>query len=114
MTKEKQINKILQLEKYDSKAFWKGLKARIPPRDNSVENIERNKWVSHFDKLLNVSSARGSDDQFLEYVKTSLPTLEDSTHVNDILNQSITDKEIVSTIKGLKNGKAVFFGYHWK
>ena len=108
MTKEKQIDKLNQLEKCDSKAFWKGLKDIISPKDNSVENINRNEWVSHFDKVLNVSSARERDTQFLEYVKSSLATLESCNQVNTSLNQCITDKEIESTIKELKNGKAVF------
>ena len=108
ITKEKKIDMLNKLEKYDSKAFWKGLKAIISPKDNSVENIDKNEWVSHFEKVLNVSAPRESDTQFLEYVKSSLNTLENCTQMNTILNQCITDKEITSTIKELKNGKAFF------
>ena len=91
-----------------SKAFWKGLKAIISPKDNSIENIHKDEWINHFDKVLNEPVARGHDKQFLEYVKTSLPTLENITPADNTLNQPITDSEITSTIRGLKNGKAVF------
>ena len=58
--------------------------------------------------MLNEPAARGRDTQFLEYIKGSLPTLENCTITNGTLNQRITDNEISSTIKNLKNGKSVF------
>ena len=106
--KENKINKLLELEHSDTKSFWKGLKSIISPRDDSVENIDKNEWTQHFDNVLNVPAARGSDNQFLEYVKSSLPTLEENSIVNDMLNHSISHEEICSTIKELKSGKAVF------
>ena len=106
--KEKKINKLLELEHSDTKSFWKGLKSIITPRDDSVENIDKDEWIQHFDKVLNVPAARGSDTQFLEYVKSSLPTLEENIIVNDMLNDSISHEEILSTIKELKSGKSTF------
>ena len=108
ISKETKINKLLALEHADTKSFWKGLKSIISPRDDSVENIDKNEWVPHFSNVLNVTAARGSDTQFLEYVKSSLPTLENNILVNDMLNTMITHEEISATIKELKSGKAVF------
>ena len=102
MAKVKQIDKLSNLEKIDSKAFWKGLKAIISPKDDSIENINKDEWVTHFDKVLNEPAARGRDNQFLEYVKTSLPTLENQAIINARLNEPISDSEIASTIKDPK------------
>ena len=108
ISKEKKINKLLSLEQSDTKSFWKGLKAIISPRDDSVENIDKNAWLPHFQNVLNVPAARGSDIQFLDYVKSSLPTLENNIVVNEMLNRNITTDEILATIKELKSGKSVF------
>ena len=96
------------MEKSDTKAFWKGLKAIISPKDDSIDSIDKSEWANHFNNVLNVPAARGSDTQFLEYVKSSLPTLEASTILNGTLNHDITANEISSAIKELKSGKAVF------
>ena len=64
--------------------------------------------LSHFQNVLNVPAARGSDIQFLDYVKSSLPTLENNIVVNEMLNRNITTDEILATIKELKSGKSVF------
>ena len=108
MAKVKQIDKLSQLEKYDSKAFWKGLKDIISPKDNSLQSIDKSEWVEHFEKVLNEPAARLSDTQFVEYVKSSIAVLENTTAVNNSLNKSISDNEIAATIKDLKIGKAVF------
>ena len=108
VVKEKKINDLLDLEKLDVKAFWKGLKAIISPKDSSVDSIDKNQWMNHFDNVLNVPAARGTDVQFLEYVKSSLPTLENNTVVNDLLNTDISHEEVTSTVKDLKIGKSVY------
>ena len=108
IAKIKQIDKLSQLEKYNSKEFWKGLKSIISPKDDSVINIDKDDWISHFNNVLNEPAARGRDDQFLDYIKSSLPTLENCSIANESLNKRITQMEISSTIKELKNGKAIF------
>ena len=107
-SKFKKIDKLNQLEKYDSKAFWKELKGIISPKDDSLQSIDKNEWTKHFDKVLNEPAARLSDSQFLEYIKTSLPLLENTTRIDNTLNENISDEEISDTIKDLKMGKAVF------
>ena len=108
LSKEKKINDLLNLEKLDVKAFWKGLKSIISPKDDSIDNIDKGQWVNHFSNVLNVPAARGNDTQFLEYVKSSLPHLENNIAVNNLLNYNITHEEILSSIKELKMGKSVF------
>ena len=51
IAKVKQIDKLSQLEKFDSKAFWKGLKKIISPKDESLQNIDKSEWVEHFGKI---------------------------------------------------------------
>ena len=96
------------MEKLDNKSFWKGLKAIISPKNDAIEKIDKDEWVSHFKTVLNMPAASGNDTQFLEYVKSSLPTLENNANVNDLLNFNITHSEISSTVKDLKMGKSVF------
>ena len=108
ISKEKEIGKLLDLEKRDTKSFWKGLKAIISPKDDSIKNIDKDEWINHFNEVLNVPAARGSDTQFLDYVKSSLPILENNTIRNQTLNLSISAIEISSAIKELKSGKAVY------
>ena len=73
-----------------------------------MNSIDKNDWINHFDKVLNEPNARARDNQFLEYVKTSLPKLENITVINETLNRDISESEVVATIKSLKTGKAVF------
>ena len=108
ISKVKQIEKLSKLEKFDAKSFWKGLMEIISPKESNIENIEKKEWLNHFDKVFNEPAARGTDNQFLEYVKTSLPILENNTIYNEYINGNITESEIINTIKDLKPGKAIF------
>ena len=95
LEKEQRIGKIAELELSDPKSFWKELKALITPKDNAVDLIDKEEWSAHFTNLLNVPPASGTDKQFLNYIKASLPTIERESLLtpNDFLNKRIVHKQ---------------------
>ena len=74
-----------------------------------TEYIDRDDWFNHFNNLLNAPSALYQDKQFLEYVKTSLPSLELFSDTVESLNGPITNSEISECVKDLKKGKSSSF-----
>ena len=108
LAKDKKINKIKGLENSDPKSFWKDLKSLINPNSDMTEYIEKNEWFNHFNELLNAPKALNQDEQFLEYVKTSLPRLELYAENVESLNTPITKSEMEKSIKDLKLNKSTF------
>ena len=105
LAKETKINKILELEKLDTKSFWRGIKSLISKRDDSVENIDKQDWSNHFSTVLNAPAAEGRDKAFLEYVTHSLPHLEHASALgNESLDYEISNEEIGVAVKDLKMG----------
>merc|ERR1712168_1107831 len=98
----------IDLEKVDVKDFWKGIKSIISPKDDSNNHVDKSEWVNHFSSVLNAPAARGNDRQFLDYIETSLPILENHTIINESLNRDISCDEIRLAIKDLKNGKSIY------
>ena len=107
-SKLKSIYDINDLEKKDSKTFWKELKRIISPTEDHTEYINPGEWVHHFQNVLQLRPLQTSDDQFLKYVQTSLPLIERISEHSDKLNADITDQELFSGVKGLKSGKSVY------
>ena len=110
LEKEQKINKVAGLELSDPKSFWKELKALISPKDNAVDLIDKEEWSSHFINLLNVPAAEGTDQQFLNYVKTSLPIIEREamSSPNDFLNKRIEKPDLEKSVKDLKMNKSSY------
>ena len=110
LEKEQRIGKIAGLELSDPKSFWKELKALITPKDNAVDLIDKEEWSAHFTNLLNVPPASGTDKQFLNYIKASLPTIERESLLtpNDFLNKRIDRSELNNSVKDLKSNKSSY------
>ena len=108
LIKENDINKICGLENSDPKSFWKDLKSLINPNNDMTEYIDRNEWYNHFNELLNAPRALNQDEQFLEYVKSSLPRLELYSDNAESLNSPITKSEMKTSMKDLKLNKSTF------
>ena len=108
LIKEKRINKINGLGNSDPKSFWKDLKSLINPNSDMTECIDKNDWFNHFNELLNAPKALNQDEQFLEYVKSSLPRLEIYAEDVESLNIPITKCEIKNSVKDLKMNKSTF------
>ena len=109
IAKETKINKILELEQSDTKSFWRGIKSLISTRDDSVENIDKNDWSSHFHNVLNIPAAQGTDKAFMDYVTHSLPHLEKASALgNESMDYEISTEEINVAVKDLKMNKSVF------
>ena len=110
LEKEHKISKIAGLELSDPKSFWKELKALISPKDNAVDLIDKEEWSSHFTNLLNVPQASDTDQQFLDYIKTSLPTIERESLScpNNFLNRNIDKSDLEKSVKDLKMNKSSY------
>ena len=107
--KENRINKVAGLESADPATFWKELKSLLNPNNDVSEFIGKNDWFNHFNELLNSPSALNQDQQFLEYIKSSLPRLELYAEDAETLNVPITTNEIFESVKDLKMGKSTYF-----
>ena len=73
-----------------------------------TEYIDKNEWFNHFNELLNAPRALNQDEQFLEYVKSSLPRLEIYSDDVESLNSPITKSEMKISMKDLKLNKSTF------
>ena len=102
--KEDKLLKLAEMEKSDPKLFWKSIKKIINPK-TPEQNIGSNHWVTYFKSLLNVNN-NSTSNQFLTYVTTSLPTIENCSNGPGPLDDIISDTELEKAIKGLKNGKS--------
>ena len=107
--KEKRINRIAGLETSDPAEFWREIRSLLGSGADMTEYIDRDDWFNHFNNLLNAPSALYQDKQFLEYVKTSLPSLELVSDNVESLNGPITNSEISECVKDLKKGKSSSF-----
>ncbi len=103
--KERKLNKLASIEKSDPKTFWKSIKDIISTKRGSTSSINSGEWVAYFDKLLNGKCAN-YDEDFENYVKCSLPTIENASDQNGPLDFPIEAAEIRESIKKLKKGKA--------
>ena len=64
--------------------------------------------MSHFQNVFQTQPPEVCDSQFLSYVKSSLPHLEQISQQSEILNSDITDAEVEKEIKTLKSGKSFY------
>ena len=93
------------MEKDPQKA-WKlidELKRESVPTDN-VEKINHQKWFDHFNDLLN-SETNNIDQTRQDYVKAELNNYE-SRYQSGKLDYEISEKEILTAAKKLKNNKS--------
>ncbi len=72
--------------------------------------IDKDEWSSHFMNLLNVPAAEGTDQQFLNYVKTSLPIIERESlsSPNNFLNKKVESTDLYKSVKDLKMNKSSY------
>ena len=98
------------LEHKDPKAFWKSVKKMLAPSENCipVNSIAHSKWLEHFTGVLNTDASGNINPQFLEYITSALPRLEDESSIDVELNSEITREELLKTIKNVKSGKAAY------
>ena len=103
---EDKLNKLAELEKKDPKCFWKEIRNLTGTSKKQESPINIESWEKHFANLLN-EQYNDTDEQFHDYVKESLPHLENISSPNSPLDNPVTEEEIKKAIKHLKNGKAV-------
>ena len=116
--KLKSFKKLLQIKKYnfhqdklhelqinsESSRFWKILKSfHEEIQEVSIPPISEQNWIDHFTKL-HEKSQLTSEQSIIEQNLINLE--QKSSGINDILNSPITDDEIRSCVKFLKNNKA--------
>ena len=97
----------------------------LAPSENCINSIAHSKWLVHFTDVLNTDASGNINPQFLEYITSALPRLEDVTlrelsddfklpvYINLIKNPSIRllftrlriDINVLSTSRGSKNEK---------
>ena len=107
--KEQRINRLVGLEKVDTKTFWKELKSLLSPKDDALEMINKDDWSRHFHDLLNVPPSQNSDGQFLDYIKSSIPHLENAAQNDDVaLNKDVCRDELWQCVKDLKLNKSMY------
>ncbi len=101
--KRDKLEKIAHLENKDPKAFWTGIKKIISPTNDSSNNITPNRWIEHFSNLLNIKQ---NDSSFLDYINSSLPTIEKEMLGRGPLDDDFSIQEVQGCLKSAKNGKA--------
>ena len=101
---EKKVNALAKLEKKNPKQFWKGVKDLVK-RKESNNNLSPMDWSNHFSNLLNTHT-QNNDKQFLEYVRTALPNIENVSPAIGPLDGDISVNEVDKCIKKLKRGKS--------
>ena len=79
-------------------------------KDNkqSTSYITSKHWNDYFCKLLNVKTNK-IDNQYLDYVSTSLEHIENAAEESGPLDEMITPADIKRVVKTLKNNKSVGF-----
>lgn len=116
--KLKSFKKLLKIKKYNyhrdklqelqsnsaNSNFWKILKsANEEIQEENVPPISENNWIDHFTKLHKKTTLTTEQSN----LENNLQQLEEnSNQINDILNSPITNEEIRSSVKLLKNNKA--------
>ena len=77
-------------------------------KDNkqSTSHITSKHWNDYFCKLLNVKTNK-IDNQYLDYVSTSLEHIENAAEESGPLDEMITPADIKRVVKTLKNNKSV-------
>lgn len=103
--KEDKLMKLANIESTDPKLFWKTVR-RFTASKKTTSNIKPDEWVKHFKDLLNITQPHNINKEYLDYIQTSLPVLEQNMLPGQ-LDYEITDKELEKAIKNLKNGKAM-------
>ena len=88
------IDKLRGLRTTDPKAYWSLLNRDSSNSKTVVQKVALNVFHDHFKDLNNVQSD----------VDITLP--DDISEYNTVINESISEKEIVDAIKSLKNNKA--------
>ena len=97
------IHKLNDLENEGWKDFWKQLKWVISHCEDYTKYISPENWL----RLVLQTTPSGTTD--VQFVEASLRNLETNCRTLGALNDTITEKEIRKSIKGLKSGKAVYF-----
>ena len=107
--KEEKILELAKLEKDNSNIFWSTVK-KMTSKDNkqSTSHITSKHWNDYFCKLLNVKTNK-IDNQYLDYVSTSLEHIENAAEESGPLDEMITPADIKRVVKTLKNNKSVGF-----
>jgi exonuclease III len=107
LTKEQNLQKLSGLEKKDPKYFWKIVRDLIKPGNNTDSTIAPSEWTTHFRKLLNINHDRNFDRSFYDYVKNSLPVIEnEAADLQGPLDSEILESEVFIAIKKLNRGKS--------
>lgn len=105
LSKQNKINNIESLKNLDQREFWKKLRSFIKPDQDDGLAITPENWYSYFSGLLNPECTK-RPTQFEIFIKEALPTLENCAQNNDFLDENITEAEVMSSVKSLKNGSA--------
>ncbi len=100
--KEDRLYKLAKLEKSDPKDFWRTIKAFTKTRIQSTD-ITTGNWYEYFRDLFSIKG--DCETQFANYVHNSLPIIERLSDTGP-LDDGITQKELDTAIKKLKNGKS--------
>ena len=105
------VNKLVGIEKSNPNSFWRSLKKLISKdnKENNANNVKSSDWVNHFRTLLNIKSDN-FDQQYLDYVRQTLPLMERLTGEDSLLEKSFTEKDISECASSLQNNKAVCRG----
>ena len=98
------INKISNYQERDPQNYWKMVDElrKLEQRNiNDAEKIDPDVWLHHYKNLLWVNNINVRDDE----LKESLNKIESEEFFSE-LDYEITNKEIESAVKTLKNNKA--------
>ncbi len=101
--KEDKLYKLANIEAKDPKGFWRTIRSFTKKRVSDC-NITPKIWTDYFKNLFNVKSTN-IDTAFLDYVKNSLPIIENVSTTGP-LDHVISHSEIIKSIKKLKKGKS--------
>ena len=104
--KEKNLHKIVELNKKNQKQFWTAIKSLLKDTINNTTNcIHPNSSNPYFQKLLNVQNKNINDQN----TQQKLETLEKNMkNQSGPLDYDLTTEDIISTIKTLKLNKSNF------
>ena len=80
----------------------------IKPTNDCINSIDPEKWLRHFKSLLDPAAPPNIDQQHSDYVKSSLPIIENVTIENDVINVPICNTELLQSSASLKTGKAMY------
>ena len=103
--KREKNNKLMNIPGNNPKEFWKQVHSLLKGDTWEHIDIRPDDWITHFNKLLNAKCDH-ADIQFQEYVKSSLPLIENCNGVG-ALDFPITQDEINRGIGKLKQAKHV-------